>query len=102
MVDYFREADIDTMLADFGQPVIVDGAEAIKAIIDTPDMLQLDRGDFPGMITGDYVVTFKAADVPELRIGSSVFIGSVDYSVRQRLRDGDGAIIVAHLEKVTP
>lgn len=91
MTHYYREADIDVMLSDFGVPVEIVGVNTVRGIVDTPDELLLEH-DGAGMIGVSISVLFKTSAVPSIIVGSQIRIDSRLYDVRQRLRQDEGAV----------
>lgn len=81
-------ADIETMLADFGVPA-VHGAETGKVIVDTTDEAIL-QAQGPGAIGKMVSCLFRTSDFPTLKVGELWTVEGVSYRVADRFRLDDG------------
>src|SRR5437870_121416 len=93
-MQFYGDADIPMMFADFGVPVKIGAVEIAKgAIADLEDQAFAtgdgDRGEVVIPITAILVQT---SAFPDVQIDDVVLFDSKTYSVRERLRTHDGAI----------
>lgn len=84
----------DVFLKDFGIPVVFDGKSA-TGILDMPT--EVIAGGM--VLTTDYALTFKTADLPSLGYGNQVKVGGSDYTVREVRSQDDGTFSIAYLQK---
>lgn len=82
-------------LADFGVPVIF-GATTALGILDEPT--EVIAGGM--VLTVDYQLTFKTADLLGMGYQSAVTVGGVSYLVREVRAQDDGNFSIAYLSKV--
>ena len=96
---FFGDADIDTMLADFGVPVAM-GSVTVKGIVDQyhDEMLGSDQG--PQFVTRRVSVRVKTGDLPALTAGASITVDGTAMKVLQALEEGDGAVTRIDCAKV--
>ncbi|WKZ15434.1 MAG: hypothetical protein QY317_16180 [Candidatus Jettenia caeni] len=86
----FGDADIQYLLQDMGVNV-THGVTTVKGLVDFADELLLQAGQSAGV--GKVIaVTIKTDSLPNLKIGDSVTVGGVSYTVRERLQIDDGAL----------
>lgn len=95
-VSIFGDSDIDAMLAEFGQPVVIDGV-AHNGLVDERDEESLERpGGGAPQLKRVLVVAVKTAHFPDVQHGSHVLLGpagaEVEYRVWRRVLLGDGAL----------
>lgn len=88
---FYRDADIPAMLTDFGVPVTV-GAASGQAIVDYVDAVTLQQNGIAGVINKAITVMLQTSAFPTAKVGDSVTIDGVPYTVRERLQQTDGAI----------
>ena len=84
------DADLETMLADFGVPA-VHGAETGKVIVDTTDEAILQAGG-PGVGGKMVSVLCRTSDFSTLKIGDTWTVDGAAFKVADRLRLDDGLV----------
>ena len=83
------EADIDIMLADFGDTVTF-GSYTAKALVDLVDSQILEGAS---AVLGEMrTMIYRTASFPGLEVGSTVTVSGVAYKVHDRRRESDGRI----------
>ena len=87
----FRDADIPALLADMGIPVTVGGVSGTGLLDEADELLVQDqvRGQVVVLAT---TLTVQTSAFPAAAIGQSVTIGAKTFTIRERLRIGDGAL----------
>ena len=84
------DADLETMLADFGVPA-VHAAETGQVIVDTTDEAILQAGG-PGVVGKMVSVLCRTSDFPILKIGDTWTVNGAAFKVADRLRLDDGLV----------
>jgi len=82
-------------LADFGVPVVF-GATTALGILDEPT--EVIAGGM--VLTVDYQLTYRTADLLGLGYQSAVTVGGTSYIVREVRAQDDGSFSIAYLSKV--
>src|SRR5579863_1666343 len=87
----FGDSDIPTLLADMGIAVTVGGVNGIGLLDEADEILvqDADRGQVVVLAT---TLTVRTTDFPSAAIGQTVAVGSRNFTVRERLRIGDGGL----------
>jgi len=87
----FGDADLPAMMADFGVPVTVGTVAGLGILNEADEILVQDatRGGVTVLMT---TVTVQTTKFPTMKIGDAVVAGSVSFTIRERLRVGDGAL----------
>jgi hypothetical protein len=94
---FFRSADIDLMLAQFGVSVTV-GATTVKGLVDIVDESLLS--DASVSFDGQSVqVTVKTGALPTLAVGSALVADGVSYRVMRVRQIDDGALTVINVAR---
>lgn len=95
MTTFFNDADIPSMLADFGVPVVFNGVSGHKGIVDYVDGVTLKENGISGVVNKAITVQVQTSAFPALlannAIGLPITVDGVNYTVRQRLQLTDGA-----------
>jgi hypothetical protein len=84
----------DVFLNDFGVPVVYRG-KSTRGILDMPT--EVIAGGM--VLTTDYALTVKAADVPGIGYNDPVTVGGVAYTVRETRLQDDGTFAIVYLQK---
>ncbi len=87
----FRDADIPSLFADMGIALTIGGVAGI-ALLDEADQIQVqdvNRGQVVALVT---TITVQTSAFPAMKIGDVVVIGANSFTVRERLREGDGGL----------
>jgi hypothetical protein len=87
----FRDADLPAMFADFGVAISIGGVSGL-GILDEADRIEVqdvNRGQVVGLVT---TITVQTSAFPAMKIGDALVIGARSFTVRERLREGDGAL----------
>jgi hypothetical protein len=87
----FRDADIPTLLADMGIAVTVGGVAGI-GLLDEADEIIVQDGSRGGVVMLASTLTVQTSAFPTVKIGDPIVIGSTNFTVRERLREGDGGL----------
>lgn len=87
----FGDSDIPTLLADMGIAVVVGGVNGIGLLDEADEVLvqDADRGQVVVLAT---TLTVRTTDFPLAAIGQAVAVGPRNFTVRERLRIGDGGL----------
>jgi len=103
MTTFFRDADIPSMLADFGVTVVFDGVTAL-GVVDYVDSVTLKENGIAGVINKAITVMLQTSAFASLTasnaVGLPITVDGVAYHIRQREQTTDGA--VTHLLCTTP
>lgn len=87
----FRDADIPSLFADMGVALTIGGVPGF-GLFDAADQIQIQdvtRGQVVGLVT---TITVQTSAFPAMKIGDTVVIGASSFTVRERLREGDGGL----------
>lgn len=89
----FGDSDIPALLADFGVDITVGGITT-KALLDVADeeMLELAKTVGSSVVGKAIVFTFQTSALPAVDVGQELVSEQVTYTIRQRMRGGDGAL----------
>ena len=87
--------DLDTFFGDFSDDVFYDGT-TYKGILDQPDEIVADDR----VLTTDYELTVKTADLGSLAYDTELEVSSVKYKVRSSRKIDDGNLSLISLMKV--
>ena len=87
----FGDSDIPALMADMGIAVTVGGVAGIGLLDEVDEILIQDqaRGEIIVPMT---TLTVRTSDFPSVAVGTAVAIGSRNFTVRERLRVGDGGL----------
>lgn len=87
----FGDGDLPTLLADTAVAVTIGGVSGIGILDESDEVFTQDgaRGDVTVLMT---TLTVRTTDFPNAVIGQSVVIGAHNFTIRERLRIGDGAL----------
>lgn len=88
---FWREADIDTMLAGLGGVPVVHGLETGMGLLESFDE-HLLAGQDASLIGKVSALTVKTSAFPTLKVGEPVTVAGSPYTVTDRLRLEDGAL----------
>lgn len=87
----FRDADLPAMFADFGVAITIGGVAGL-GIFDEADRIEVQdvtRGQVVGLVT---TITVQTSAFPAMKIGDALVVGTANFTIRQRLREGDGGL----------
>ncbi|MGH9716408.1 MAG: head-tail joining protein [Candidatus Acidiferrales bacterium] len=87
----FGDADVAYLLADMGIAITVGGVNGI-GLLDEADEVLVQDADRGQVVVLMDTLTVRTTDFPNAAIGQTVAIGSKNFTVRERLRTGDGAL----------
>jgi hypothetical protein len=87
----FRDADIPALLADMGIAIVVGGVSG-TGLLDEADQILVQDGSGGQVVVMATTVTIQTSAFPSAKIGDAVSIGSKNFTVRERLRIGDGGL----------
>ena len=87
----FANADIPTMLTDWGNVLTADEVSA-ACTLDDREELVLEQDGGSGQIARYTVATIRTSDFPSLAANDPISIDGVNYTIWRRLLLGDGAL----------
>lgn len=87
----FQNADIPTMLADWGN-VLTAGELIAACTLDDREELVLEQDGGSGQVARYTVATIRSSDFPDLKANDPISIDGVGYIIWRRLLLGDGAL----------
>ena len=87
---YFGDSDLAYMLSGTGAVTVVFGSYSGPGQQDLFDEVLL-KGDQVGLIGKVTSIVVQTSAFPGIKVGSSITINGIAYTVRDRLREGDGA-----------
>ena len=87
----FRDADIPALIKDMGIAVTVGGVAGI-GLLDEADEIIVQDGTRGGVVMLASTLTVQTSAFPAMKIGDAVVIGTTNFTVRERLREGDGGL----------
>ena len=92
---FFRETDIDRLIARAGGVDVTIGAVTAKGIVDVADesVLQGQAADFLGQVVS---IRVRTGVFPGLVEGAAVVADGVNYRVMQSQQIDDGALTMIH------
>lgn len=93
----FRDADIPAMLADTGVAINIgatkdsDGVDGVGLLDEADQILVQDanRGQVIELVT---TLTVQTSAFPNMAIGDAVSVAGKSFTIRERLREGDGGL----------
>jgi hypothetical protein len=87
----FRDGDIPALMADMGIAVTVGGVGGIGLLDEADQIIVQDqsRGEVVALAT---TLTVQTSAFPNVKIGDAVSVNSKNFTVRERLREGDGGL----------
>jgi|SRR5579872_4438458 len=87
----FGDSDIPALMADMGIAITVGGVSGIGLLDEADEVLVQDatRGQIVVMMS---TLTVRTTDFPNAAIGQAVQAGATFFTVRERVRMGDGAL----------
>jgi hypothetical protein len=94
----FGNADIPTMLTDWGNIITVNGISAPCAL-DDGEELMLEFEGAAGQIIRRIIATIQDSAFPDLAANDAIEIDGIAYIVWQRMKSGDGATAQLWLRK---
>lgn len=87
----FRDADIPALLADMGIAVTIGGVAGI-GLLDEADQIVVQDSERAGVVMLATTLTVQTSAFPAAKIGDPVVVGTINFTVRERLREGDGGL----------
>jgi hypothetical protein len=87
----FGDADIPALLADMGIAVLIGGVGGI-GLLDEADEITVNDQNRGGVVVLSTTLTVQSSAFPAMKIGDAVIVGSKNFTVRERLREGDGGL----------
>lgn len=94
MVFAFGDTDIPALLADFGVDIEVGGITT-KALLDIVDEEMQLQAIPSGPVVGKGIAfTFQTSALPAVDVGQALTSELKTYTIRQRMRIGDGALTI--------
>lgn len=87
----FGDSDIPALMSDMGIAISVGGVSGVGLLDESDEVLVQDaaRGQIVVMMT---TLTVRTSDFPNVAIDAAVVIGAKNFTVRERLRMGDGGL----------
>jgi hypothetical protein len=92
-VIYFGDSDIPALFADFGLPVTIGDVTGVGIADLKDEALETSDGPNRGIVVLPFSkVVVQTNQFPDCKIGDAVLWQGNSYTVRERLREGDGAL----------
>ena len=89
----FRPEDIVAMLKPpLGTPVVY-GGSSFFGLVDTNDLVVVGDGGQGEVLGATISLIVRTLDVPNVKIDDAIQVDGVDYLVRDRVREGDAALV---------
>jgi hypothetical protein len=87
----FRDQDVPTVLADFGDAVVIDGTPGVGILDENDEVLVQDqqRGE---VIVPVSTLIVQTSAFPNLKIDTALTVNGKNYTIRQPLKTGDAAL----------
>src|SRR5215469_4062327 len=87
----FGDGDIPTLLSDMGIAITINNVSGTGLLDEADEILVQDaeRGEVVVLMT---TLTVRTTDFPNAAIDQAVAIGSRNFTLRERLRIGDGGL----------
>lgn len=95
---YFQDADIETMLDDWGNLLTAGGVSAPCAL-DEREAVELEIQGGGGQVGLQIVATIRTTDFPALAANDEIEVDGEPYRVWRQLKLGDGALSEIWLRK---
>jgi hypothetical protein len=90
-VAFFRDSDIEAMLAGLGGVDVVHGAETGKGLLDLGDQIVLQGTDI-GVSARMFAVTIRSSAFPTLKARDTITVDGITVKVTDRVKVDDGAL----------
>ena len=87
----FGDADIPALLADMGIAVTVGGVAGV-GLLDEADQVLVQDAERGAVVVLATTLTVQTSAFPAAAIGDAVVVGSTNFTVAKRLREGDGGL----------
>jgi len=87
----FNDAEITTMLTDWGNELTA-GEITAACLLDDREDLALEQDGGSGQIVQRITATIRTSDFPALAANDPIAIDGIAYTVWRRLKLGDGAL----------
>jgi hypothetical protein len=87
----FGDGDIPALLADMGIAVTIGGVGGI-GLLDEGDEILVNDAERGQVVVLATTLSVQTTKFPTMKIGDAVVIGSKNFTVKQRLRIGDGGL----------
>lgn len=92
-MNYFGDSDIPTLFRDFGRPVTIGGVAGVGIPDFNDELIETSDGPDRGKVVIKIsAITIQTNQFPGCHIGDAVLFDAIAYTVRERLREGDGAL----------
>lgn len=92
MTTVFRDGDIAVLIQNTGGvPITVDGVSGF-GLMDHSDEILFSDQNRGTVVVGMPTLTIQTSAFPNAKIGSVVVVDGVTYTVRERMRQGDGGV----------
>lgn len=89
----FRPEDIVAMMKPpIGTPVSFNGADFF-GLLDTNDLVVVGDSGRGEVLGATISLLVRTLDVPNVKIDDAITVDGVDYFVRDRVREGDAALV---------
>jgi hypothetical protein len=87
----FGDSDIPALMADMGIAVTIGGVGGVGLLDEADEILVQDAARGQVVVTMT-TLTVRSSDFPAVAIDAAVVIGAKNFTVRERLRMGDGGL----------
>lgn len=87
----FGDSDIPALMADMGIPVTVGGVVGV-GLLDESDSILVNDEQRGQVVVQATTITVQTSAFPAAKIDDAVVAGAKNYTVRERLKEGDGGL----------
>jgi pyruvate kinase len=89
----FRDTDVSALFKDFGVPITIDGNAGV-GLVDENDTIIVSEGGRGAVVGAVTTVTVQTSAFPtgSLKEDKPIVVDGVNYTIRQRLKEGDAAL----------
>jgi hypothetical protein len=88
----FRDQDIPFLLQDTGVPVVIGGVSGVGLLDENDQVLVSDRNGGEVLVPMT-TLTVQSSAFPNMRIDTAVTVNGTNYTIRERLKTGDAALM---------
>jgi hypothetical protein len=87
----FRDGDVAALFADTGVTININGTPGL-GLVDENDQIVVTNAGRGEVVAGVHTVTVQTSKFPPITNGQSIVVDGVNYTVRQKLKEGDAAL----------
>jgi hypothetical protein len=87
----FRDGDVAALFADMGVPITIGGTPGL-GLVDENDQVVVTNNGRGEVVGGVHTVTIQTSKFPAVTNGMAIVVDGTNYTVRQKLKEGDAAL----------